>query len=329
MTDPIASDGALAVAILDDYQGVALSLADWQRLPSGTRLEVFRTAAPDEDALVQWLQPFDVVVAMRERTAFPAGVIERLPRLKLLATTGLRNAAIDLAACQRQGVVVTGARGARTGLAGTAETAWALVLGLAKRLPRADAALRAGQWQPELADTLAGRTLGLAGLGNVGQKMARVGQAFDMDVIAWSPHLTPERAQAGGARAVSCDELFAGSDVLSLHLVLGPTTAGLVDDARLRQMKPAAVLVNTARAGLVDEAALLSALQLGRLAGAGLDVFWQEPVPSTHPLCSLDNVVLTPHLGYATPDNMAAFYRGVVDAIDAWLHGRPPLLLAS
>jgi phosphoglycerate dehydrogenase-like enzyme len=329
MNADAASGEALAVAILDDYQGVALSLADWQRLPPGTRIEVFRTPASDADALVQRLQPFDVVVAMRERTAFPAEVVARLPRLKLLATTGLRNAAIDLAACHRQGVVVTGARGARTGLAGTAETAWALVLALAKHLPRADAALRAGQWQPELADTLAGRTLGLAGLGNIGQKMARIGRAFDMDVIAWSPNLTPERAQAGSARAVSCDELFASSDVLSLHLVLGPTTAGLVDDARLRQMKPTAVLVNTARAGLIDEAAFLSALRDRRLAGAGLDVFWQEPLPPTHPLCGLRNVVLSPHLGYATPDNLSAFYRGVVDAIDAWVHGRPPLLLAG
>jgi phosphoglycerate dehydrogenase-like enzyme len=319
----------LAVAILDDYQGVALSLADWRRLPPGTRVEVFRSPASDVDALVQRLQPFDVVVAMRERTAFPAEVVARLPRLKLLATTGLRNAAIDLDACHRQGVVVTGARGARTGLAGTAETAWALVLALAKHLLRADAGLRAGQWQPELADTLAGRTLGLAGLGNIGQKMAGIGRAFDMDVIAWSPNLTPERAAAGGARAVSCDELFAGSDVLSLHLVLGATTAGLVDDARLRQMKPTALLVNTARAGLIDEAALVSALRERRLAGVGLDVFWQEPLPPTHPLCSLGNVVLSPHLGYATPDNLAAFYRGVVDAIEAWVQGRPPLLLAG
>jgi len=329
MNNGAAPGGALAVAILDDYQGVALSLADWQRLPPGTRVEVFRDPESDADALVQRLQPFDVVVAMRERTAFPADVVARLPRLKLLATTGLRNAAIDLAACRRQGVVVTGARGARTGLAGTAETAWALVLALSKRLLRADAALRTGEWQPQLAGTLAGRTLGLAGLGNVGQKMARIGRAFDMDVIAWSPNLTPERAQAGGARAVSSDALFEGSDVLSLHLVLGPTTAGLVDEARLRKMKSTALLVNTARAGLIDEAALVSALQQRRLAGAGLDVFWQEPVPSTHPLCGLDNVVLSPHLGYATPDNLAAFYRGVVDAIDAWLNGRPVLLLAG
>lgn len=319
----------LAVAILDDYQGLALELADWRRLPPDTRVEVFRTPARDADDLVQRLLPFDVVVAMRERTGFPAEVIDRLPRLKLLATTGLRNAAIDLAACQRRGIVVTGARGARNGLAATAETAWALVLALAKRLPASQAALCAGQWQPVLAEALAGRVLGLAGLGKVGQRMARIGQAFEMEVIAWSPHLTPERAAPLGVRAVDCDELFALSDVLSLHLVLAPSTAGLVSAERLAQMKPQAVLVNTARAGLVDEAALLDALRERRIAGAGLDVFWQEPLPAGHALCSLDNVVLTPHLGYATRDNLAAFYAGVIDAIDAWRQGGTPLLLGS
>lgn len=315
------------VALLDDYQGLALELAEWRRLPPDTHIEVFRAPARDADDLVQRLLPFDVVVAMRERTAFPAEVIERLPRLKLLATTGLRNAAIDLAACQRRGIVVTGARGARNGLAGTAETAWALVLALAKRLPGSHAALCAGQWQPELAGTLAGRVLGLAGLGKIGQRMARIGQAFEMEVIAWSPHLTPERAQAWGVEAVDCDALFSRSDVLSLHLVLGPSTAGLVSAARLAQMKPQAVLVNTARAGLVDEAALMDALRERRIAGAGLDVFWQEPPPAGHALCSLDNVVLTPHLGYATRDNLAAFYAGVIDAIEAWRQGGTPLLL--
>lgn len=319
----------LAIAVLDDHQGLAAGLADWGGLPGSPDLRFFAHSASDEDELVLRLRDFDVVVAMRERTAFPASVIKRLPRLRLLATTGLRNAAIDLVACRQRGITVTGARGGRSGRTSTAETAWALLLALTKQVLPSHQALREGRWQPMLAGALSGRVLGLAGLGNIGRHMARIGQAFGMDVIAWSPHLTPERAAQEGVRAVGCDALFTEADVLSLHLVLGDSTAGLVSAQRLAMMKPDALLINTARAGLVDEAALLEALTQRRIAGAGLDVFWHEPLPPSHPLCHLDNVVLTPHLGYVTQDNLAAFYAGVVDNIRAWTAGQPLLLLSD
>ncbi len=319
----------LAIAVLDDHQGLAPGLADWGSLPDPLDLRFFSHSARDDDELVTWLRDFDVVVAMRERTAFPASVIERLPRLRLIATTGLRNAAIDLTACRQRGITVTGARGGRSGRTSTAEMAWALLLALTKQVLPSHQALCQGHWQPRLAGGMSGRVLGLAGLGNIGRHMARIGQAFGMEVIAWSPHLTPERAAQDGVRAVTCDALFQESDVLSLHLVLGATTAGLVSAQRLALMKSDALLINTARAGLVDEAALLDALTQRRIAGAGLDVFWQEPLPSDHPLCQLDNVVLTPHLGYVTHDNLAAFYAGVVQNIRAWTAGGPLLLLTD
>jgi phosphoglycerate dehydrogenase-like enzyme len=313
---------AAKIAILDDYQRVALGLADWRSLGPQVELHVFDTPARDEDDLVRRLAPFDIVVAMRERTAFPASVIERLPRLRLLASTGLRNAAIDVEACRRRGIVVSGARGARNGLAGTSEVAWALILALHKRLVSSHAALLEGRWQPELAQTVDGKVLGIVGLGNIGRRMARIGRAFGMEPVAWSPNLTDERAAEAGVRRVDKAELFATADVVSLHLVLSDRTRGIVSAAELDAMQRSAFLVNTARAGLIDEPALIAALRDRRIAGAGLDVFWQEPLPASHPLCSMDNVVLAPHLGYATPENLAAFYAGVVESIRAWLDGR-------
>jgi phosphoglycerate dehydrogenase-like enzyme len=318
---------SLAIVVLDDYQGVARGLANWGALPGEPQLRFQTRSARSEDELVEWLRDADVVVAMRERTAFPGSVIERLPRLRLLATTGQRNAAIDLDACRRRGIVVTGARGGRTGRTSTAETAWALIMALTKNVLPSHQALLRGEWQPVLAGTLSGRVLGLAGLGNIGRQMAQVGRAMGMNVIAWSPHLTQERAEKEGVRSVSCDDLFEQADVLSLHLVLSESTAGLVSAHRLAQMKPGAYLINTARAGLVDEFALLDVLSQRRIGGAGLDVFWQEPLSKQHRLCQLDNVVLTPHLGYATQENLAAFYAGVIENIGAWLEGRSMLLL--
>ncbi len=318
----------LRIALLDDYQQQALNLADWKSLPKGTVVQAFSEAMQDKEEVIRRLHDFDVVVAMRERTAFPASVIERLPNLKLLASTGLRNAAIDTEACRRQGITVCGARGARTGLAATAETAWALILALHKRLVLSHIALCEGRWQPQMALAMEGRVLGIAGLGNIGQRMARMGQAFGMDVIAWSPNLTAQRAGQAGVRLVGKEELFALSDVVSLHLVLSPATAGVVARPELSVMRPNAFLVNTARAGLVDEAALIEALQQRRMGGAGLDVFWQEPLPRSHALCSLDNVVMTPHLGYVTEDNFAAFYGNVLDNIKAWMDGRELVLLS-
>lgn len=319
----------MKIAILDDYQRVAIGLADWAALLPEAEMQVFDTPALDEDDLVRRLEPFDVVVAMRERTAFPASVIERLPRLRLLASTGLRNAAIDLAACRRRGITVCGARGARNGLAATAETAWALILALHKRLVVSHAALCRGHWQPQLALAMEGKVLGLVGLGNIGKRMARIGQAFGMEIIAWSPNLTAERAAQANARLVEKSEMFARADVVSLHLVLSESTQSVVSAPEFGAMRPAAFLVNTSRAGLVDEPALIKALLGRRIGGAGLDVFWHEPLPREHALCSLDNVVLTPHLGYVTPENLGAFYSGVVDNIRAWLDGRETVPLSA
>lgn len=313
------------IALLDDHQQVALGLADWSSLPH-TEVISFKDALRGE-ALVRALADIDVVVLMRERTAFPAEVIARLPRLRLIVSTGLRNAVIDREACARAGIVLAGARGAKNGLAVTAETAWALILALHKRVVPLHLATVRGEWQPALSLPLDGRTLGIVGLGNIGRHMARVALAFGMHVIAWSPNLSDERAAEAGVRRVDKAELFAGADVVSLHLVLSASTEGVVGAAELARMKPGAFLVNTARAGLVDEPALMTALQQGRLGGAGLDVFWDEPLPASHPLCALPNVVLTPHIGYVTEENLAAYYRNVLRAINTWMSGGEPVLL--
>jgi phosphoglycerate dehydrogenase-like enzyme len=312
------------IAILDDYQGVALGLADWARLPAGSGLHVFERHLADREELVAALQPFDVIVLMRERTPFPAALLERLPKLRLLVTTGGRNAAIDLEACRARGIPVCG-----TGNVGapTAELAWGLILALVKRIPTEDRALRAGTWQTGLTEGLAGKRLGLLGLGKLGGQMARVGAAFGMEVVAWSQNLTDARAAEVGARRVEKQELFSTSDVVSLHLVLGERTRGVVGAAELGAMKRTAWFVNTARAGLVDEAALLSVLGQQRIAGAGLDVFSVEPLPAGHPLLALPNVVLTPHLGYVTRENYAVFYRDALEDILAWHAGAPVRLL--
>ncbi|MDB5967056.1 MAG: D-2-hydroxyacid dehydrogenase family protein [Polaromonas sp.] len=319
----------LRIALLDDYQQLATGMADWASLPQDAAVQTFDKAMSNEDDLVRALQDFDVVVAMRERTAFPASLIARLPKLRLLCSTGLRNAAIDVDACVKQGITVCGAKGSRHGLAATAETAWALIFSLHKRLVASHQALQAGRWQPQLALGMEGKVLGLAGLGKIGQRMANTGQAFGMEVVAWSPHLTAERAGQAGVRLVSKAELFALADVVSLHLVLSASTANIVAEAELAAMKPGAFLVNTSRAGLVSEAALMSALQQRRIGGAGLDVYWQEPLPAGHLLCTLDNVVMTPHLGYVTDDNMTAFYGNVLENIKAWIEGRPVVPLSS
>ncbi|MCP3101512.1 D-2-hydroxyacid dehydrogenase family protein [Myxococcus sp. K15C18031901] len=316
----------MKVAVLDDYLGVARDCADWSRLPPGATLHVFREPLTGEDAQAAALAGFDVVVAMRERTAFPATLLARLPDLRLLVTTGMRNAAIDLDACRRQGVTVCG-----TGAVGApaAELTWALILALLKRVPEEDRALREGRWQTGLTRTVEGLRLGVVGLGKLGTQVARVGRAFGMDVVAWSPRLTAERAEAGGARLVDKPTLFSSADVVTLHLVLGEGTRGVVGAAELGAMKRSAYLVNTSRAGLVDEEALLSALREERIAGAGLDVFSSEPLPVGHPLTTLPNTVLTPHLGYATRENFAVYYREALEDILAWSGGQPVRALGA
>ena len=260
---------------------------------------------------------------MRERTAFPASLIGSLPALRLLVTTGARNNSIDLDACRQKGIVVSGAPGDPLSAGATAELAWALLLGLFKGVAREAANMQQGLWQTSMPHTLAGKRLGLLGVGNLGQRVGRVGVAFGMDVVAWSPNLTVERAKEAGVTMVDKQELFRTSDAVSLHLVLSARTKGIVDAQCIGAMKPTAFLVNTSRAGLVDLAALRQALERGLIGGAGLDVFEQEPLPADDPWRTLPRTLLTPHLGYATPENFAAFYPNVVSAIQAWRDGNP------
>ena len=310
----------MRIAVIDDYNDAASALDCWRDLPPGTEVRFFGDHLADTDALVERLAPFEAVVCMRERTPFPAGVLARLPALRLLVTTGARNAAIDVAAAVRQGVTVCGTRLTPHP---AAELAWALILELARRAGAQDAALRAGVWQAGVGTGLEGRTLGVVGLGRLGRRVAAVGTAFGMDVVAWSPHLTPQRAAEAGVRAVGRQELFAGSDVVSVHMKLAASTVGLVGAAELAAMRRTAFLVNTSRAAIVDQDALLAALTGGRIAGAGLDVFDTEPLPAGHPLRDAPNAVLTPHLGYVTDDGFALCYADAVEAVGAFAAGAP------
>jgi phosphoglycerate dehydrogenase-like enzyme len=308
------------VAVLDDYQGVALGCADWSAL----EVEVFPDHVADDDALVEQLAPFDVVVAMRERTPFPRARLERLPSLRLLVTTGMRNASIDLDAARELGITVCG-----TGSLGppTAELAWALILALTRHVPAEDAAMRAGGWQHTIGPELAGHRLGIVGLGRLGARMAAIARAFEMEVVAWSQNLTAERAAEAGAARVDKDELFATADVVTIHLVLSDRTRGLVGMSELALMRPTAYLVNTSRGPIVDEAALLDALHAGRIAGAALDVYDTEPLPGDHPLRRAPNTVLTPHIGYVTTGTYEVFYRDAVEDVERWLAGDPVRVL--
>lgn len=311
------------VAVLDDWQGTAESLADWSALKARAEVVFFRQAIPDPDALVAALAGFDIVLAMRERTALPAATLERLGDLRLLSFTGARNAAVDVAAATARGVLVCNTDSARPSH-GTAELALALLLACARRLPQADAAIRAGGFQDGVPPglELAGRTLGLVGLGRIGARMARYAQALDMPVIAWSQNLTEERTREVGVTRVSKDDLFARADAVSIHLVLSARTRGVVGAAEIGRMRRGAILVNTSRGPLVDQAALLAALAEARII-AGLDVFDTEPLPPGHKLRSAPNTVLTPHLGYVTGENMAELYRASIENILAYLAGTP------
>jgi phosphoglycerate dehydrogenase-like enzyme len=312
------------VAILDDYQDVARRLADWKSLPA--EVVVFRDHLSDESKVAARLADFDVVVAMRERTPFPRSLFERLPRLRLLVTTGMRNASIDLRAAADRGVVVSGTAGLPSP---TAELTWALILALVRHVPREDRATREGRWQETLGTTLKGRTLGVLGLGQLGSRVARVGKAFEMDVIAWSQNLTAVRATAVGATpAGSRDELLARADVVTIHLVLSDRTRGLVGARELGLMRPTAYLVNTSRGPIVDEGALIATLRAGKIAGAGLDVYDEEPLPADHPLRRLPNTVITPHLGYVTEETYQIFYSQALEDVRAFLAGAPVRVLS-
>ena len=304
------------IAVLDDYQHVALSLADWSVLDTRATVTVFNDHLADSDAVVERLEPFDIVCVMRERTPMTRSIIERLSRLRLIASTATRNASIDLKAAEERGVQV-----AHTGYtsAPTIELTWALILGSARNLVAENASLRSGGWQRFIGDDMAGRTLGVLGLGNVGGPVAQIGNAFGMNVIAWSQNLTAERAAEVSAELVSKEELFRRADVVSVHLVLSERTRGLIGAAELALMKRSARLVNTSRGPIVVEAALIAALEARQIAGAAIDVYDMEPLPADHPYRKLDNLLATPHIGYVSRGLYERFYRDTVTNIIAWL----------
>jgi phosphoglycerate dehydrogenase-like enzyme len=312
------------VAILDDYQDVALRMADWKGLPPDTEVVAFRDHLPDPDAVAKRLADFDVVVAMRERTAFRRALLERLPRLRLLVTTGMRNASIDVAAATERGITVCGTAGLPYP---TAELTWGLILDLFRRITVEDQATRQGRWQTTLGLGLNGKTLGVIGLGGLGSRVARFGRAFEMPVLAWSQNLTAERATEVGATPVGKDELLARSDVVSIHLVLSDRTRGLIGARELALMKRTAYLINTSRGPIVDEPALIRALETGVIAGAGLDVFEPEPLALDHPFRRLPNTVITPHLGYVTEETYRVFFAHALEDVQAFLRGAPVRVL--
>lgn len=312
------------VAILDDYQNVALKLADWSPLAGRVEPVVFSEAFADRDAAADALAGLPVIVAMRERTPFPAELLDQLPDLKLLVTTGMRNFSIDMEAAAARGVTVCG-----TSLLPypAAELTWGLLMALSLQIPRDAQAMREGGWQGSAGRSLYGRTLGIVGLGKQGRQVARFANAFHMDVVAWSRSLTPAQAAEHDANRVEFEELLAMSDIVTVHVVLNEGTRGLIGARELGLMKPSALLVNTARGPVVDEAALLDALHKGQIAGAAIDVYDREPLPAGHPIRKAPNTVLTPHMGYVTEENLTLMYAQAVEDIAAWLDGKPERVL--
>ncbi len=313
----------MRVSILDDYQGIALDMADWSPLRDrGIEIAVERFPFADEADVVRSLADSEIVCAMRERTAFPKHIVDRLPKLKLLITTGMRNASFDMEALKARGVTVCGTGGPGGGNEDTAELAWGLILGAMRRIAEDHAFMRQGGWQTRVGHRVAGKTIGLLGLGRLGSAVARVGLAFEMKAIAWSQNLTAEAAAAKGVERVEKDELFRRSDVLSVHLVLSPRSRGLVGAREIGLMKKSAVLVNTSRGPIVDTDAMIAALKEGRLAYAGVDVYDKEPLPIDHPLRSCPNVIMTPHIGYVTDENYRSSFPQYVENIVAFLDGK-------
>ncbi|TWF43991.1 D-2-hydroxyacid dehydrogenase family protein [Neorhizobium alkalisoli] len=314
------------IAVLDDYQNVALESADWVRLNGRAEITVFNDHVDDEERLIARLLPFDAICVMRERTPLPRRILERLPNLRFIATTGARNASIDLSAAHDLGITVsaTGANGS-----GAPELTWALILAAARHIPTEVTSFDNGGWQTTVGRDLSGSTLGIIGLGRIGRQIAKVGHAFGMDVIAWSQNLTEDVAQAAGVRRVEKETLLRNADWVTLHLVLSERTKGLIGRRELAMMKSTAWLVNTSRGPLVDEAALIAALEAQALAGAALDVFDVEPLPSDHRFRSLPNVIATPHIGFVTEQSYRIFYRDTVANLIAWLDGRPVRVLSS
>jgi len=315
----------MKLAILDDYMKVALASADWDRVRRrGVEITVFDTAFSSVEDAAAKLAPFDMVNLLRERTHFPRALIERLPRLRFIAMTGRRAPSLDVAAATDHGILVSNTR-VGEGAASTSEMAWTLLLAAARDLANAERGVRAGRWHENvrLGVVLEGRQLGVIGLGRLGSRVASYGKAFGMNVVAWSQNLTPERAAECGARYVSKEELFATSDFVTIHVVLSDRTRGLIGAADFARMKPSAILVNTSRGPIVDEAALIDALKSRKLAHAALDVYSREPLAADHPLRAMQNVTLSPHLGYVNTDIFGVFYSESVKNIEAWLDGKP------
>jgi len=306
----------MKIAILDDYQNVGLKMTDWSALSGRAEIAVFNDHVADPSALVERLLPFEVVCVMRERTPLPREVLERLPRLKLIASTGSRNPSIDMEAAKELGITVN-ATGYRS--SPTIELTWALLLASVRGIVQENNSIRDGGWQKSVGQDLEGTTLGVVGLGNIGGQVARIGLAFGMKIIAWSQNMTPEIAEAAGARLVSKDELFRQADIVTIHLILSGRTRGIVGAAELGLMKPTSRLINTSRGPIVDEASLIKALRSHAIVGAAIDVFDQEPLPLEHPFRSMDNVLTTPHVGYVTEGLYRMFYADTVANISAWL----------
>lgn len=310
---------AIKIAVLDDFQSVVRGLADWGHLPPNVSVAIFNDHV-EGDELIARVESFDVLVLTRERTKLPREIIEKLPNLKFVVTTGMRNLGIDLAACRERGIPVCGTE---AGSSPTAELAWGLIHALARHIPEEDRALREGKWQTRLGFALSGKVLGILGLGKLGSQMARVGQAFGMTVIAWSQNLTQERAAEHGVTRVEKADLFRQSDVLTIHVLESPRTRGLVGAADFALMKPSAIFINTSRSSIVDYTALIEALSSGSLAGAGLDVFDKEPLPADAPILRAPNTVLTPHLGYVSRESYRVYYPQALEDIEGWLAGAP------
>jgi phosphoglycerate dehydrogenase-like enzyme len=312
------------VAVLDDYQEVARELGPWETLAPEAEVTFFHDHLLVDGVVRDLLEGYEVVVAMRERTPFTAKRLASLTDLRLLVTTGMGNAAIDMDAARERGITVCGTASLPSP---TAELAWGLIIALQRNLLEEDRRMREGGWQRTIGPELAGRTLGILGLGKLGRRMARIAQAFEMEVVAWSEHLTGEAAAEAGAARVERDELFARADVLTIHTRLSDRTRGLVSARELGLMKPTAVLINTSRGPIVDEDALLTALHKGTIAGAALDVYAKEPLPKDHPLREAPRTLLSPHLGYVTTGTYEVFFRDAVEDIAAWLRGEPVRVL--
>lgn len=316
----------LRCAILDDYLDLALDIADWSKVTDRVDVTVFNQPFTSQEAAAAALKDFEIICAMRERTPFPRALFASLPRLKLVITSGMRNAALDLEAAKDHHVVLCGTQWGRDP---TAPLAMGLILELTRNIGRENARMHAGEpLQKFVGIEIEGKTLGVVGLGKLGAKVSKLAQAFGMNVIAWSPNLTPERCKEVGVGYASKEELFASADIVTIHVVLSQRSRGLVGSADLARMKPTAFIVNTARGPIIDEAALLQTLQQNKIAGAAVDVFSVEPLPVDHPFRKLDNLVLTPHLGYVTEETFRAHYSQMVEGIDAWFKGEPVRRLA-